>query len=96
MQEFVFEPKKDKIYPHEKADAEDKEGRVRKSLDHLMQLDIVKKANLNESELGAVRLYTGPMFSLYNRCSMPPYFHSVVHSLLPTPLALAQAILVSL
>ena len=47
-------------YSHDKVDAEDKEGQERKLkegqerklLEHLMQLDIVKKSKLNELELG--------------------------------------------
>ena len=62
MQEFVFEPKKNKIYPHVKEDAEDKEGRERELLEHLMQLDIVKKAKLSNLDLGAVRLYRADVF----------------------------------
>jgi len=38
--------------------SEDKEGQERKLLEHLMQLDIVKKSKLNELELGAVWLTT--------------------------------------
>jgi hypothetical protein len=49
----------------------DKEGRVVRTIrtiDQLMQLDIVKKAGLHRAEVISVSLYTGPMFAKYNPC----------------------------
>jgi hypothetical protein len=47
LQDFVVESEKNKVYPHEKEDTEDKEEH--KLLEHLMQLDIVKKAKTQQS-----------------------------------------------
>jgi len=43
-------------------------GRNIRSIDELMQLDIVKKAGLQRAEVICVSLYTGPMFMKYNPC----------------------------
>jgi hypothetical protein len=43
-------------------------GRKIRSIDELMQLDIVKKAGLQREEVICVSLYTGPMFMKYNPC----------------------------
>ena len=51
-------------------------GRVRRkirSIDKLMQLDIVKKAGLQRAEVICVSLYTGPMFIKYNPCLRQGY-----------------------
>jgi hypothetical protein len=43
-------------------------GRKIRSIDELMQLDIVKAAGLQREEVICVSLYTGPMFMKYNPC----------------------------
>ncbi len=43
-------------------------GRTIRSIEELMQLDIVKKAKLQRAEVISVSLYTGPMFMKYNPC----------------------------
>jgi hypothetical protein len=55
--------------PHEQLlDKDGRAVRTIRTIDELMQLDIVKKAGLHRAEVISVSLYTGPMFAKYNSC----------------------------
>jgi hypothetical protein len=73
--EFVVKPVAGKAYPHtpkNKADWEKpndwkgEHGREVAALDSFMQLEEVTKAGVIPAEVIGLRLYTGPMFALYN------------------------------
>jgi hypothetical protein len=64
--EFVTDAKEG-LYPGEKEVGSSDEGRVRKSLDELMQLPECESSGVTREELIAVRLYTGPMYMYYNQ-----------------------------
>ncbi|EKX47156.1 hypothetical protein GUITHDRAFT_107067 [Guillardia theta CCMP2712] len=63
--EFVVSPSEARKYPGEESE-EDPGGRKRCLLSELMQSPLVAASGLTEEELIALRLYTGPMYMLYN------------------------------
>eukprot|EP00960_Hanusia_phi_P050248 760095-Hanusia_phi.AAC.1 len=66
--EFVLNPRSGVLYPGEtaKAKADDYNKRTRKTISELKEEQMYKIAELSEEELIGLRLYTGPMYSLYN------------------------------
>ena len=75
--EFVFEPREDFMYPHTpydkskwidqfKAVWRGHFGRDIRPLEQFMSMEIVTKASLKSVEVGALRLYSGPMYVHYN------------------------------
>lgn len=75
--EFVFEPHDSIEYPHTPSDKEKWKndfkaiwkgdfGREVVLLKHFMDTEYAKKAKLKQEEVGSLRLYSGPMYVLYN------------------------------
>jgi hypothetical protein len=63
--ELVVSPKPHSVYPHTTKDASGHSREVRE-LTSFRDLETVKEAKLRTEEVIAIRLYTGPMFNLYN------------------------------
>jgi len=66
--EFVMNPRPDVRYPGETshADVENYTKRMRKLVSDLKKEPMCQLAELSEEELIGLRLYTGPMYNLYN------------------------------
>eukprot|EP00292_Cryptomonas_paramecium_P001805 CAMPEP_0113684470 /NCGR_PEP_ID=MMETSP0038_2-20120614/14023_1 /TAXON_ID=2898 /ORGANISM="Cryptomonas paramecium" /LENGTH=963 /DNA_ID=CAMNT_0000604227 /DNA_START=13 /DNA_END=2904 /DNA_ORIENTATION=- /assembly_acc=CAM_ASM_000170 len=75
--EFVVRPDRSVLYPHTPKEPskwrEDKvsvwkgnHGREIVYLEAFMEQDVVRRSGLKEAEVVSIRLYTGPMYSLYN------------------------------
>ncbi|EKX37247.1 hypothetical protein GUITHDRAFT_116661 [Guillardia theta CCMP2712] len=73
--EFVTGPKEGVRYPGEEQE-EEHVGRVRRSLEELMQQEVFSRSRLTKGELIGLRLYTGPMHVKYNE-SIRQYFNSI-------------------
>jgi len=82
--EFVVAPVPGKQYPNESAQGGDgAQGRVRTSMEELLQAHATREARLTLEELIALRLYTGPMYEQYNsvmrrRPENPPYRNTML------------------
>ena len=63
--ELVVSPNRHAVYPHTTQDANGHSREVRE-LASFGDLENVKEAKLRTEEVIAIRLYTGPMFNLYN------------------------------